>query len=513
MSEEIDTLKKEIAVLRGELERRTPEAVIASQVREQVKEHREYLESLLDKALRVMYVVAGFLVGVAGLLGIKTYWDVEERLKDGAQEQVEKFITREYVDDLAQARLDRYDRGAMIAYLKAKSSDPEWRQSKAPLTESELTALDGILQEPSSPFFRDALGILALLEVTRTEHADRFGAPLLHILDGYWSKGQPQLSEAVQLQAIESLRHLGHHPAAPVLLRHGKSGILPGAVRRAVFEALPVLTDSSDQATTAESLVRDAPSWRVRDRSIYKAMMISAFKLVPTSTFSELEALAGKADFDSRFAFASLLSDLLDAQINDETRRNRLSKIISKYIQSSQMRFESPDHLVNPFDRPTLPYITLWVAQDEGGGASGIRLSYSAATSGIFVGALADAFSAADRKAISVLIRKTLVPLLDLSASVFEHEKETGQIGENSAPSTWRDALILLPKTTSGSDTRRWELISLKDDAQISVREVGSESSQMVAVEEVDWGKTTWSHRSFTSSLESPFRRMTRRFR
>lgn len=60
---------------------RIPPVELQDKLRQQVKGHREYLESLMDRAIRILYFIAAFIVAVAGILGFKPYWDIDDRLK------------------------------------------------------------------------------------------------------------------------------------------------------------------------------------------------------------------------------------------------------------------------------------------------------------------------------------------------------------------------------------------------------------------------------------------------
>src|SRR4051794_29130482 len=86
---------------------------LALRLEESARQHRQYLENLIDRTTKVIYAIGGLIVAAAALFGFKTLNDVNDRVTQSAAERVDKYITQDFVKQQVRDRINYYTKGSL----------------------------------------------------------------------------------------------------------------------------------------------------------------------------------------------------------------------------------------------------------------------------------------------------------------------------------------------------------------------------------------------------------------
>jgi len=461
------------------LEQNVAVAKLQERFEQQTKEHKQYLESLMDRTVKVLYAIAAIVAGGAAFFGIKTFWDIDDRLKSLAKEEVAKYIDKEFIVGERDREIAAYKNGTVISYYALSSLREETADKRLP--EQDAAVVLSTLSDPKSPFFLDAVRIARSLITFRNENAGKIGPTLMDVLNNQWSGKASILSVDQQIEIIEALASAKYQAALAPFLKAIDDHDLPGRVRISLVRSLSSLTPKEKQREVGQLLAKGITEIRQNYPDLYEAKTCAAFVFTPDLIMTEIQSLAKSSVSEDLLMFARVLKEaLLPKQFDsDETALlDQVESAISSFLANPTIdRISVEGKGVVPGRRglrPSMADLTIWVKTSKDTW-DGISLTADEAMNGTLVDAVIRGIPQASPDIAVTYIIRLIKPLIAFGTERFEYEKIVGTIARNADPVLWQDGFTARSTDASLADK---ELLLLGSSAEkVTVLRIDSESS------------------------------------
>lgn len=477
-------------------------------LQQQVREHRQYLENLLDRTIRVIYVIGAVLIIGVGIFGFKTLWDIDERLKKFLDEQVDKAVSKEQIANAMETRIVRYSRGATLAYIAAKS-----RESRPPvLKETELDMVADALRHPQEAGFHEALVIIGSYKEAKSQ-SDRFGKLLLNVVAEGLKQLPSRQAETQIISAVATVATLEYKGAGKNLLAILGSADIPAALQVAVLEALPRITTPEATSATVQTILQLLPKLGDRRTDVYRNTLIAAHGLQGDSIVKELEALASDDSSDGRLVLAQLIVDIagrreggyfppaaqapvatalvsLLASDKIELREDRLAGALFRF---KDPRALSPDLRQMLERRPKMEMHVHSESFDKrSSGSTSLSVSSEFLSGDLFRAASAKALAAVPADKRAAFLQRIVEPVTQMHERDFRSRIKAGVLGPHADPGEWRDGLSITIRGSEGKPLS-YEYVRLNKErtAVIAVPLTGGQARE-IPLQQILWDKSQW---------------------
>jgi hypothetical protein len=496
--------------LNEKLDERLPPIQLQETLQKQVKEHREYLESLLDRAIKVLYFIALFIVAAAGIFGFKTYWDIDERLKNLAQEQVNKYIDRDYIKAETEKRISEYNKAAIVAYLTIRASASDGESKKFSPNESDITLIRDIVSNPASPYFEDSLRIISSLDVFKDRYSNVFGPKIISLLEQQWKLSTPAIKKETQLELIDILKSFNIESAVSLLMGAIENQNIPIEIRVRAIDAIALLSTRSERNAIASKLLDKISDIRNKQRDLYISRLVSALALDFNSAWNEASKLSEANTKDDAQSFAHVIQKSLIPRtfyVGDENMRSSAIMAIARFL-GKKMYFGQFHFARESSSLPRQDSGFSLMYEDSDHSATGIEFfKIDTPNSDILIDGAIQSLSLVDRSKMSSQFVKMIEPLIELGIQRFAFEKAQGLIGQNSDSFQWQDGFRYDEPELSNSeilligyDKSTETVLALKRKA------VGKEiENASIKASQFDPQRLKWKWASYTVRSQSRF--------
>jgi hypothetical protein len=116
-------MRQQIADLQTKISALEDELASGDKVAVEVKAHRDFLESMSDRALKSFGIILVVAAAALGIVGLKSFSDITDKASSAAENKVDKYLADHQLDTLIQERINEYHRAAVIAYYSISASN------------------------------------------------------------------------------------------------------------------------------------------------------------------------------------------------------------------------------------------------------------------------------------------------------------------------------------------------------------------------------------------------------
>ncbi|GAA5023532.1 hypothetical protein GCM10011506_06460 [Marivirga lumbricoides] len=443
LNKQIDSLNETIQGLKSYNE-------LQDRLEKQVKDHKEYLEGLFNKTVRILYVIAGFLIGITGILGIKTYWDIETKLKDYADKRIEKVISEDHITESVEKQVLEYSKGALIHYLSIISID----KSDFKLSASELSVIELEINSLETQYFGDLQTIIRNFQYFKEEGKEKFGGILKAQLSLALEKDE---FEEKSIELLHSLSILDYKTGMNDFLFIVNDNSYSNELQKKYIELIPnLIRDNNDKVEILKALKRDLRTLRDENSEVYIKRTLAIFQI---SNSEGIDILIGLADLLDKKKYIELYLDIIEGVMSN-TRESRFlrgsrnpfdardKQVIKPLFLSEKVYFSfSPSdhfrHGIGRYGQESKPSISLMINDDDGSGASGGGWERFIDNDWL-LRILGEVYSEIETNSSKLrYLKGIIIPISTYYMYYFEYEKTTGVIGPNANRVDWQDGFYL----------------------------------------------------------------------
>lgn len=492
-----DILAK-IDSLQSDLSKISSVQSIRSDLHSEVKEHKEYLESLMNKAVRVMSLIAAFLIGVTAVLGVKTYWDVEERLTTGASEQVERYLTREFITSEFEDLFERkFQVVSILEIITRIESFEEADSGNEPISDADIEQITRYINEDESDYLSRLLDALAKHDSAIGEHRETMGAALMaRLARGFDTASGNKDSRSTQEVIIRAIAKIRYRGAYEFLRTSLESDNVPVGTKVVMINALPNIVEREQEKVLASVMLKDIKNLKEPLSPLYSAQLAAAYALNAKSAVAELRSLILSDNYDDAHLAAQII---MNSDVNA-----RSSELLSLLIASP---YTNISYRVQSFElRPAAarPLATFMI-QSGDTSWSGVALISELTKSRHFSNAISDAFETlrSDPERLQTFMKNVAAPMAEYGAAQLEFEKRMGFVGQHANPMFWQDSIMV---SSSSSVESSGILLSVSSgEASLLVKKDSATRIEVVPITSIT--SITWKNLSFESRIrDDPFR-------
>ena len=491
---EDEDLSAKIDSLQSELRNIASVQSLRSDLHSEVKEHKEFLENLMNKAVRVMSLIAAFLIGVTAVLGVKTYWDVEQRLIAGASEQVEKYLTRDFVTREFEVLFERKFQAVSVLELitRIETMAQEDFDGK-PISDSDIEQVIQYIDNDESEYLSRLLSALSESDSSIAEHRETVGAALISRLmrgfDGSSTNDDSRSTQEILIRAIANLRYRGAYDS---LLTRYKSESIPVGTKVVLVNALPRIVERGQEGVLASVVLEDIETLKEPLSPLYAANLAAAYRLNSASAAQELRDLILSNDYnDAQIAAKIILGS---------EKEGPSTELLSLFLSSpyAKVLFRDGRHgLIRSSE--IRPSATLMVQTDDSAW-TGVTSVSELSKSRRFAAAIQEAFEIvrSDPERLHYFLEQVAAPMAEYGAAQFKFEIRRGFLGSHANPTLWQDAVEISSTQLSGL------LLSVEyGEVSLLIEEDAIHRTEILPITSIT--SVVWANRSLTSRRRDRF--------
>ena len=487
-------LSAKIDSLQSELRNIASVQSLRSDLHSEVKEHKEFLESLMNKAVRVMSLIAAFLIGVTAVLGVKTYWDVEQRLTDGASAQVEKYLTRDFVTREFEELFERkFQVVSILELITRLETLTQADYDDEPISDTDVEQAIQYIEQDESEYLSRLLSVLAQNDSPIAEYREAIGAAitsrLTRAFDGSSTNNDSRSTQETLIRAIANLRHRG---AYDLLRNHYESGNIPVGTKVVLINALPRIVERGQERVLASSLLEDIEILKDPLSPLYAAQLAAAYRLNAASAAQELRDLIQSDDYnDAEIAVRIILgSEMTDSS----------SKLLALFLSSPYAYVSYRDDPMVGLRRLQMRPSAGLMVQSGDQSWTGVGSISELNESRHFATAIGKAFEIvqSDPERLQYFLERVAAPMAEYGAAQLQFEIKRGLLGPHADPTQWQDSLTIRSTESSGI------LLSVgSGEVSLMVKENGITRTEAIPLTSIT--SVVWVRRSVTNRRGDPF--------
>jgi hypothetical protein len=304
---DLDAMKQGLADLRTKVAAYDEQRNASEKAAAQVKEYRDFLENMTDRALKTFGLVIAVTAAALTLIGIKSFLEITDKAQTSAQERVQKYLSDHLIDSMIQERITEYQRAATIQYYVTQASSPSSvRIPPDPVLEK---VLESTLTLAHRKYATDCASIIGSYDyfAKDPELAKRFGDLLLKLLTDSYGPDSVMLEDDAQTAIVAALGKLGRKDTGPALWKLFKDDRAPDGYRMAFARNLRSLLSSEE---LFRQIVSDMPRVKGHKTNSYNAELVAILLASPDDKagLQELQNLAK----DQSWAYSDTLITVIN---------------------------------------------------------------------------------------------------------------------------------------------------------------------------------------------------------
>jgi hypothetical protein len=401
----------------------------------EAREYREFLQNMLNRVLWIIYAVAFLLVLVPSALGIKTFWDIETRIKDEVSSAVERIVNEDFVDEVTTKELQHKQDSIVVAYWRMRMKRTEEAFHPEQISRADLLSIGRVLDDPTSWAFEDALAAFPYCWDFPPEFNQRYKASVVRHLNKEWQSDSGLLDDRTEQMIIRSLASCRSDEAYNLLMFAIEHDVVVSEeVSETALLYLHQVTPFLEREKTGK-IVREMAedsSKHLRGLMLAVAMMLS-----PNETAPHLMELA-ESDED-RSCYISTLTVLIEEATRldlglSKSELESLSEVLAAFLLDDGVS------LVAELRNPKIPVV---VSIKIDGEWRGLPLTPDQVYNEAIQRAMSKAIKDCQPENCQGLLRRVMIPITALGSAIYAREQAEGRIGYAADPFVWRDGFFL----------------------------------------------------------------------
>lgn len=509
---DFDAMKHELAELRAKVVAYDEQKNADDKAAEQLKEYRNFLENMTDRAIKTFGLVIAITAGALTVIGTKSFIEITDKAQSAAQGRVQAYLSDHSIDSMIQERITEYQRAATIQYYltQASSSTP----ARIPPDRVLEKVLESTLTAAHRKYVGDCANIIGGYDYFSKdpELAKRFGDLLLKLLTDSYGPDSIMLEDGAQTSIVATLGKLGRKDAAPALWKIFKDDRASDSYRIAFAQNLRSLLSSED---LFRQIVSDMPRARDQKGNVYAAELVAVLLAKPDDKagLQELQSLAKEQGSAHSVALITVIDEVFlheehgfESNASDESVDFIAKNFFYSLVLSGRLYFKVNYYDDADFQRmrmmarfpgrrtryvPTMPQVQLdaWIRTSESGGANGFPATESFMASSFLAGLLKNGLTDANTTNRTKVVSSVLAPLAGYLTDV----KKVGRSGY--------DVRAIYGELSVNSDLQVPEATGQKV-SRITVSEISKDGATIDLLAYPEQGKTPVLIKRKTSDLD-----------
>jgi hypothetical protein len=294
--QELEKQEEEILALRQKLWSYEERLKAESEAAAEVKAHREFLESMNDRALKSFGIILALAAGVLTIVGVKSFSDITDKVQAAADAKVQRYLSEKMITSTIEERVNDYHRAAVIQYYLTESASREVRPALIPPDAVLEKVLESSLTVKNARYAAGCAKIIQEYDYfsNDSELRRRFGDLLQKLIVDSYGGDSVVLDDQTQVEIVNALAKLEHKEAGPALWKLVKDDRAPQDFRLAFSRKLDSFLTSDG---LFQEIVSDLSHRKEKDRRLYSAELVAVLRLHPNEKvgLAELSELANDA--------------------------------------------------------------------------------------------------------------------------------------------------------------------------------------------------------------------------
>jgi hypothetical protein len=445
---DLDAMKQELADLRTKVAAYDEQKNAGEKVAVQVKEYRDFLENMTDRALKTFGLVIAITGAALTLIGIKSFLEITDKAQTSAQERVQKYLSDHLIDSMIQERITEYQRAATIQYYMTQASSPNSvRIAPDPVLEK---VLESTLTLAHRKYATDWASIISSYDyfAKDPELAKRFGDLLLNLLTHSYGPDSVMLEDNAQTAIVVALGKLGRKDTGPALWKLFKDDRAPDGYRMAFARNLRSLLSSED---LFRQIVNDMPRVKELKGNSYNAELVAILLASPDDRagLQELQNLAADKNWANSDTLSTVINEVFlpedggfESSASDQSVATVAKTFFYPLVLSGRVYFaiEHNDTTFQTMSRerqfrrrrrflmmtmPASTQLVLWLKTSESGAASGLSSGESFLSSGVFAELLTNGLGDTNAANRAKVVHSIVMPLVGYLTAIQEEDRSS----------------------------------------------------------------------------------------
>lgn len=437
----------------------------------QVKEHKEYLQRLLDSVLRTVSSISAVILlvtgGVLGWMGFKTIEDVEVKSESIALERVEELISDRFIENKVQEIIDKYDIQSAIAYaLYQTTQNEEYSYYETIdiyyISEKDLLVFDQLVKNPDHEYFDKLLKLFQVNPLFQEKYSHRYGSILTKILVDSFEESRIDIDSITKENILDAIVFLYHEESVKYLSKYINNNRLSISLRIKLVKKLSELESSDYLTIFLKEISNKLESDRVVSTDLYFEKLLVYAQHNFDKAFPLLYKLANSQDVNDLTILGKVVKHLIENNFyisyNFHINYNeQIVKLLSTFFLNEKLRLTNK-----------VTYNVKWQLDGEGfkplimlnTGDKDINLSFSYKTiiNEVVLESVINGFdNITDIEDKVKYIESIIIPIVKYGKHWFKYEKEFGHIGKLADPLKWQDGFssdLILGETSKSHEMR-----------------------------------------------------------
>ena len=441
MEQDIDKLNHELNELKEAFKLKKVSEELHDKFDTQVKEHREYLESLFNKTIKILYLIAAFLIGVIGILGFKTYWDIDKKLKEYVDSKVTNSINDQYIKNKINDKILIYNKEAIISYLNIRVKENNGEELI--LNDQELDLIRDELKINNENINVSIYNIIQNVAFFKSEGRIEFGGLINDRLISKLNDGFDLKEKKEILNIFTCLKSINYNDNFQGIKSEIINSNIPISIQKKYFEVLPSLVNDENGVVDVTSFItNNLKKFKRNNIELYYSALLSLYSISPeTGCNVIIELLNEKSSFEN----TSIATKIIDSKIFNSYRylNNKEAdlklKIFDLYLQNELIFFDfnwSRAYQRRNKSKPVISYMIKNEINSNSASGSSLNLLLD---NEVFMTAICEHYSRIkDVNSKDSFFERIIIPIATFYEQYFEYEKYIGLLGRNADVFEWQ---------------------------------------------------------------------------